>query len=139
MTDPDKAAETEPNEDAASQEDPSSPDAEQPSVGEVKNLPEQEMVRFVTAIKDPVQQIGEHIVGALQHDNTVAVLTTVVVGPDGKQHIVSAAINPTQASQINALLAGAAAEREVEEPCIGFHCLLKPKGEESSEETPPAT
>ena len=102
MSDPAPAA-PEPSESAANE-----PGASSEDVSQVRNLPQQEMKRFVTSIKDPVQQIGEHVVAALQNDNTVAVLTTVVVGPDGKQHIVSAAVDPRQAAQINSLLAGAA-------------------------------
>lgn len=94
------------------------------------NLNPEQVARFVTSIKNPVQQMGEHVLGALQHPNTMAVLTTIVVGPDGQQHIVSAALDPQKTAQVNMLLQGAVEEREEEEICVGFHCLVKPKGEQ---------
>lgn len=93
----------------------------------VQNASPAELVRFVSTIKNAEQQVGEHIIKALQHNDTVAVLTSVVLGADGQQHIVSAAIDPARMQQINALLQSAVEEREEEEMCIGFHCLIKPK------------
>ena len=87
------------------------------------------MTRFVTTIKNAEQQVGEHIIRALKHSDTVAVITTVVMGPDGQQHVVSAALNPDRMQQVEELLQAAADEREDEEPCIGFHCLVKPKND----------
>ncbi len=93
----------------------------------VENVSPEEMAQFITTIKNPEQQVGEHVVAALQHPDTVAVLTTVVVGPAGHRHIVSAALNPQQVAQVNALLQQSMAAHEEEEPCVGFHCLIKPK------------
>lgn len=101
---------------------------------EAANLPPQQMARFVTSIKNPVQQTGEHVLRALQHEDTVAVLTTVVVGPGGQQHLVSAALNPLQTAQVNSLLQGAQQEREEEEICVGFHCLVKPRSPSEQED-----
>ena len=50
--------------------------------------------QFATQIKSAEHQIGEHILTALQDPETVAVLTAVVVGLDGTQSIVSAALEP---------------------------------------------
>lgn len=86
-----------------------------------------ELKRFVSTIKNAEQQVGEHIIRALQHPDTVAVITSVMVGPDGQQHLVSAALDPSRAAQVNALLQSAVEQREPEEPCVGFHCLLTPK------------
>jgi hypothetical protein len=85
------------------------------------------IAQFVTTIKNAEQQVGEHIITALQHADTVAVLTTVVLGADGRQHIVSAALNPERMQQVQEILREAEREREDEEPCLGFHCLVKPK------------
>lgn len=92
-----------------------------------KNCNSQQVARFVSKIKNLEQQIGEHVLAALQHPDTVAVLTTVVVGPSGDQHIVSAAINPQRMSEVNEILEEAQEERVDDEVCFGFHCLLKPK------------
>jgi hypothetical protein len=94
-------------------------------------LDREKIAQFVTTIKNAEQQIGEHIVTALQHADTVAVLTTVVVGPDGQQRVVSAALNTARLQQVQEILTAAEQEREEEEPCIGFHCLVKPKAKGS--------
>ena len=85
------------------------------------------VAQFVTTIRNAEQQIGEHIIQALQHADTVAVLTTVVIGPDGQQRVISAALNPNRLQQVQEILTAAETERVEEQPCMGFHCLVKPK------------
>ncbi len=102
-----------------------SKDEPQPRVAQ--NATGQQVARFVSKIKNLEQQVGEHVVHALQYPDTVAVLTTIVIGPSGDQHIVSAALSPAKMAQINSLLQEAVAERVDDEICFGFHCLLKPK------------
>ena len=113
-------AETQPTETQPTETQPDSPQV-------IVNASESEIKRFISTIKNVEQQVGEHIIQALQHADTVAVITSVVVGPDGRQHIVSAALNPSRAAQVNALLQSAVDEREEETMCYGFHCLVKPK------------
>ncbi len=105
------------------------PSGEQPAAGEVQNATPAQVSHFVTSIKDVHTQVGEHVIGALQQPNTVAVVTSVVVGPGGKQHIVSAALDPQKAAMVNQLLAGAKQERKEEIQCVGYHCLIEPKAE----------
>ena len=97
--------------------------------GKVPPAPQrgEQVARFVSKIKNLELQIGEHVLAALQHPETVAVLTTVVIGPGGEQHIVSAALGPERMSQVNELLDEAQEERIDDEVCFGFHCLVKPK------------
>lgn len=104
-----------------------SPTPNDPAKPQAQNLQPAQMARFVTTIQNAEQQVGEHVIRALQHADSVAVLTTVVIGPGGQQHIVSAALDAEKTAEVNALLAGAAAQREDEEMCVGFHCLIKPK------------
>ena len=85
-----------------------------------------QIIQFVTTIRNPEAQVGQHIIQALQHEDTVAVLTTVAQGPDGQQRVVSAALNPERMKQVQEILTAAEQEREPEEPCVGFHCLIKP-------------
>lgn len=99
-------------------------DSPEPNVGPRK---EPQVARFISKIKNLDVQIGEHVLAALQHPDTVAVLTTIVVGPGGEQHIVTAALNPQRMSQVNEILAEAQQERVEDEVCFGFHCLVKPK------------
>jgi len=98
---------------------PKSPDRPKHDISQVS--------RFVSKIKNLDLQIGEHVLAALQHPDTVAVLTTIVIGPSGEQHIVSAALNPQRMSQVSELLEEAQHERVEDEVCYGFHCLTKPK------------
>jgi hypothetical protein len=94
----------------------------------VEKVDQEQLQHFVTTIRSAEQQVGENIIQALRSDGTVAVLTTALVGPDGQQRIVSAALNPALMSQIQQLLMGAQQEREEEEMCVGFHCFIKLKG-----------
>ena len=94
----------------------------------VQKVDQRQLASFVTTIKSAEQQVGEHIITALQHDDTVAVLTTVVIDEAGRQRVISAALSPNLMSQVQTILASAEKEREPQEPCVGFHCLLKPKG-----------
>ncbi len=100
-------------------------DVENPVV--VEKVDRERLQQFVTKIRTAEQQVGENIIQALKHDDTVAVLTTVVMGPDGQQCVVTAALDPKLMSQVQELLVRASKEREEEEPCVGFHCLVKPK------------
>ncbi|MHC4991276.1 MAG: hypothetical protein ACYTGC_09875 [Planctomycetota bacterium] len=90
----------------------------------VQHVDQDQLRHFVTAIKTAEQQIGEQIVRALQHDDTVAVLTTVVMGPQG-QHVVSAALDPPLMQQVQKLLQTAEQRRKHDVPCVGFHCFLE--------------
>ena len=113
---------------------PASNDAQVNVPSIVQHVDPKQIKQFVTQIKSAEQQVGEHIVKALQDDETVAVLTTVVVGGDGGQHIVSAALDPSILQQVQHLLRDAQSQRDEEIPCIGFHCLLKRK-DQAKEET----
>lgn len=108
--------------------------ADQNHLDVVEKVDTDQLQHFVTTIKTAEQQVGENIINALQHDGTVAVLTTVTLGPDGQQNVVSAALNPILMSQVQQILVSAQAERESEEPCVGFHCLIKPKKKNKKEE-----
>jgi hypothetical protein len=95
----------------------------------VEKVDVRQLPHFVSPLRSIEQQVGENIMQALHHDDTVAVLTTVVMGGDGVQRIVSAALDPHLMSEVQAILASAQAERQEEVPCIGFHCLLKKRPE----------
>ncbi|TWT53711.1 hypothetical protein Pla22_13430 [Rubripirellula amarantea] len=96
--------------------------------GEVTNdVDKGKIAQFVTTIRNAEEQVGQHIIAALQHDDTVAVITTVAIGPDGQQRVISAALSPQRMKQVQEILTQAEEERVDEEPCVGFHCLVKPK------------
>lgn len=116
----------------ANETDPPSPVVRPTHAGEVTNdVDKKQMAQFVTTIKNAEQQVGEHIITALQHDDTVAVLTTVAMGADGQQRVISAALDPARLKQVQEILQAAEEERDEAEPCFGFHCLLTPKKAEA--------
>ncbi|MHC5025569.1 MAG: hypothetical protein ACYTGR_02255 [Planctomycetota bacterium] len=80
--------------------------------------------QWVTELKSAEQQVGEHIIQALQDEDTVAVLTTAVIGPDGAQRLVSAGLSPQAMAEVQMLLTDATEERDEEVPCVGFHCFV---------------
>ena len=86
-----------------------------------------QLVQFVTTIKNAEQQVGENILSAMQHEGTVAVLTTAAMGPNGQQHVLSIALDANRLTQVQEILQTGVKEKEDEEPCVGFHCLVKPK------------
>lgn len=98
--------------------------------------PDPEQIRtLITPLRTLEQQVGAHVVAALQTENTVAVVTAVVNTPDG-QRIVSAALDPVQMANVQQMLGEAAQQRDEEIPCVGFHCFLKPKGQSPKSNTP---
>ncbi|MEE2938680.1 MAG: hypothetical protein VYA84_22075 [Planctomycetota bacterium] len=93
-----------------------------------------QIANFVTTIKNAEQQVGENLIRALRHADTVAVLTTVAMTRDGQQRVVSAALNPSRLQQVQEILMVAEVVRHEVEPCVGFHCLVTPRLDSS--ETP---
>lgn len=79
---------------------------------------------FVTTIKNAEQQVGENIIRALSEQGTVAALTTLVQGPDGTQHLVTAALGDDMMAQVRRLLSAVQEEQMEEVMCVGFHCML---------------
>ena len=91
-----------------------------------------QLKHFVTHIRSAEEQVGEHIITALQDEQTVAVLTTVVVSPEGGQHIVSVGLDPETMGNVQEFLTEAEDKRDEEVPCVGFHCYTKYKDKEST-------
>ncbi len=90
--------------------------------------PDLEQIRqFVTTIKSAEQQVGEHVMRGLQDGDTVAVLTTVVVDPQGGQRLVSVALDESMLEHARRALHDAQRDREEDVPCVGFHCFTRRK------------
>jgi hypothetical protein len=83
--------------------------------------------QFVSVLTPVEQQVGLHVLGALQHPETVAVLTMIAAGGDGQQRVVSVGLNPERLAQVQQLLLEESEERKRRVPCIGFHCRLEDK------------
>lgn len=90
---------------------------------------------YVSALVPMEQQIGAHVMAALQHENTVGVLSAVVTGPDGVQRIVSAPLDAKKLAMVRDLLESADDEQTQRVSCFGFHC--KSPALNQSDETPP--
>ena len=91
---------------------------------EVEAPAEDGLRTVVTPLMPVVQQLGNHVMGALQQPDTVAVLTTITGSRNGQQ-VVSIPLSPQQMNQVNLFLSQV---EESEEPelidCVGFHCVL---------------
>ncbi len=87
--------------------------------------------RFVTSLAPVEQQVGVHVIRALQGPETVAVLSTVTMGRDGHQRIISVGLDDALLEQVRVLFAEASEERTERVPCVGFHCRLQDRDVES--------
>jgi len=83
---------------------------------------EQEPAQYVSALVPMERQIGAHVMTALQHENTVAVLSAVMVGEDGMQRIVSAPLSAEKLAMVQELLQSADDDETQQVSCFGFHC-----------------
>lgn len=79
---------------------------------------------LVTPLLPIAGQIGEHVIAALEHEDTVAVLTTITGSRVGQQ-VVSIPLSAEQVHKVHGLI------QEIHEsddpqrvPCVGFHCFL---------------
>jgi hypothetical protein len=86
----------------------------------------------VTAIRTVERQVGDHIMEALENDDTVAVLTTIVGGVR-TDRIVSVPLDAQQAQAVSEVLMAAQAEAQLDEAdddgrregFLGFHAVLR--------------
>jgi hypothetical protein len=86
-----------------------------------------ELRQVVTPLVSLEQQVGAHVIHALQQQDTVAVLTTVMPGPNGSQCIVSVGLNADRMDDVQQLLAESQLPEVERVPCVGFHCFVQPK------------
>lgn len=93
---------------------------------------------LVSELKSMEQQVGEHVIQALQHDNTVAVLTAVLSSDGGGgQRIASVPLDMELWQQVQELLVHVGEERSKDVPCVGFQCVLEQRRlEEQAQEKP---
>ena len=80
---------------------------------------------LVTDLSPITQQVGAHVLNALQQDECVAVISTIVAGfPTDR--VVSVPLNSEQMAEVGLILNEIAAEPDGPDdlPCIGFQCRL---------------
>ena len=95
----------------------------------------------VTSIRTVERQVGDHVMAALEDEDTVAVLTTIVGGVR-TDRIVSLPLNGEQAAAVSELLQAAQAEAEEDaededgrrEGFLGFHAVLRDDGGEAKDD-----
>ncbi len=86
---------------------------------------------LVTNFQPIANQIGEHVLTALEHEETVAVLTTVTGSKNGQQ-VVSIPLTGEHLQQVHGLIEEIHESDEPERvPCVGFHCFIEDKSEEN--------
>ena len=112
-------------------------DADEPATDEADAADEEEggkgLPKFVTTLASMETQVGTHVIAALQHPETTAVITTVVLGDDGHQRIVSVGLDPETLDAVRDLLGRARKERTDRVPCVGFHCRIQERDMASDE------
>lgn len=90
------------------------------------NEPEEDALKtFVTDLRPVTEQVGAHVLNALQDDACVAVVTTIATGfPTDR--VVSVPLNAEQMHEVGIILNEVAAEPDGPDdlPCIGFQCRL---------------
>jgi hypothetical protein len=86
---------------------------------------EQEGVPHLVSNLQPIaQQVGEHVLAALDHKDTVAVLTTVTGSRNGQQ-VVSIPLTGEHLKKVHGLIEEIHESDEPERvPCVGFHCFI---------------
>jgi len=107
-----------------------------PAEGEA---PPEGLPQLVTEIHTIEEQVGRHVITALRHNGTVAVLTAVLPGPSGER-IASVPLNAELWMKVQELLAEVGEEHAQDVPCVGFQCVLRDRAQEAKRkrlETPP--
>ena len=96
-----------------------------------QQIEEQEGVpHLVTPLRPIAHQVGEHVLHALNQEETVAVLTTVTSSKNGQQ-VVSIPLTSKQVQQVHRLIQDIHESNEPERiPCVGFHCYIDSKPQE---------
>lgn len=79
---------------------------------------------LITPIQSLAGQVGAHVMAALDHGETVAVLTTITGSRSGQQ-VVSIPLTAEHVQQVHHLIKEIHESDEPEKiPCVGFHCYL---------------
>ncbi|MDP7004830.1 MAG: hypothetical protein QF718_01280 [Phycisphaerales bacterium] len=79
---------------------------------------------LVTNLQPINSQVGDHVLTALEHEDIVAVLTTVTGSKNGQQ-VVSIPLTGEHLQQVHGLIEEIHESDEPERvPCVGFHCFV---------------
>jgi len=111
---------------------PESSGLDELSAAAARRKVEPALPQFITPLASLEQQVGGHVITALQHPGTIAVLSTVVAGMDGSQQIVSIGLDPGRFSEVQDLLAASMEDQKRRVKCMGFHCQFVDEDDEKS-------
>ena len=99
------------------------PNEEQTKDTEIEKQ-EEGVPTLVTPLHPIDRQVGEHVLAAMEHQETVAVLTTITGSKSGPQ-VISIPLDQEHLSKVHALIEEIHKSDEPEHvPCVGFHCYL---------------
>ena len=74
-------------------------------------------------------QVGEHVLVAMEHEETVAILTTITGSKSGPQ-VVSIPLTQEHLTKVHGFIEEIHRSDEPEKiPCVGFHCFIDQKDE----------
>jgi hypothetical protein len=118
---------------ADSENAPEQPDSTELTINDAASVgaaqPSDALPKFVTKLARLEEQVGLHVITALQHPKTFAVLTTVSADAGGGQQVVSIALDANRFEQIQKLLTTAKKEGTRRTRCVGFHCHFEDESE----------
>ena len=98
----------------------------------IEEVKEEGVPHFISPLHTVAKQVGEHVLSAMEHEETVAVLTTITGSKQGQQ-VISIPLTVEHVQQVHGLIEEIHKSDEPERvPCVGFHCFLE---QEESEET----
>jgi hypothetical protein len=93
-------------------------------VEETEETQDEGVPHLVSPLHSISNQIGEHVLTALSHEETVAVLTTVTGSSHGQQ-VISVPLTAEHMQQVHTLIEEIHQSDEPQRvPCVGFHCCL---------------
>ena len=105
---------------------------ESQDIEEASQPAEEGVPHFVTPLHPIASQVGEHVMSAMSHEETVAVLTTITGSTHGQQ-VISVPLAAEHVKRVHGLIEEIHKSDEPERvPCVGFHCFLD--NEDSEEE-----
>ena len=91
---------------------------------EIEPKKEEGVPHFITPLHPIAHQVGSHVLSALEHDETVAVLTTITGSTHGQQ-VISVPLSSEHVQKVHRFIEEIHKSNEPENvPCVGFHCFL---------------
>lgn len=88
---------------------------------------------LITPLHPIARQVGEHLLQAMECDETVAVLTTITGSAAGQQ-VISIPLTSEHLQKVHGLIEEIHTSDEPQSiPCVGFHCFIDDTG--TKEET----